>query len=197
MTTGDPVFRSAIAEAAPAGFDSPELELRDLSGLGVTLVQGDVGEVLKTRWPDLPDQPGAMTDVGGALLGRLTSREFYLFARLPSAALPSVTELNESFARAGRSAHATDHRHGKAVLKLSGSAASETLSKICGLDFDDKAFSNMQIRQTSAAKIKTLIARCDEHGTRVYFLHVNRPFGQYFWDTVSDAALEFRKENTP
>ena len=83
------------------------------------------------------------------------------------------------------------------MLKLSGSAASETLSKICGLDFDDEAFSNMQIRQTSAAKVKTLIARCDEHGTRVYFLHVNRPFGQYFWDTVSDAALEFRKENTP
>jgi len=54
----------------------------------------------------------------------------------------------------------------------------------------------MQIRQTSAAKIKTLIARCDEDGTRVYFLHVNRPFSQYFWDTVSDAALEFRKENT-
>ena len=126
MTMGDPVFRSAIAEAAPAGFDSPALELSDLSGLGAgaILMQGDVGEILKTRWPNIPDQAGAMTDVGGggggggALLGRLTSREFYLFARLPSAALPSVTELNEHFSRAGRSAHATDHRHNSAERHL-------------------------------------------------------------------------------
>ncbi len=197
MTTGKPVFRSALAEAAPASFDSSAIQLSDLSGMGAIVVQGDVGEVLQTRWPDVPDKPGDMIDVDGALLGRLTSREFYLFARLPSAALPSVTELNERFARAGRSAHATDHRHGKAVLQLSGSAASQTLSKICGLDFDDKAFANMQIRQSSAAKVKALIARCDADGTRVYFLHVSRPCSQYFWDTVSDAAWEFRKENTP
>ena len=45
--------------------------------------------------------------------------------------------------------------------------------------------------QTSAAKIKTLIARYDEGGTPTYYLHVDRALGQYFWEVVWDAGEEF------
>jgi sarcosine oxidase gamma subunit len=65
------------------------------------------------------------------------------------------------------------------------------LGKICGLDFHDTIFPNLRVAQTSAAKIKTLIARYDTAERPTYFLHVNRPLGQYFWETVWDAGQEF------
>ena len=105
--------------------------------------------------------------------------------------MPSAADLDEAFKQAGRFAHATDFTHGKAVLKLAGSAAAEALSKICGLDFYETAFGNMQVKQTSAAKITTLIARCDEGDIPAYFLHVERALGQYFFETLWDAGQEF------
>ena len=83
----------------------------------------------------------------------------------------------------------TDLTHGRAVLKLSGPAAAAILNAICGLDFHDTAFPNLHVQQTSAAKVKTLIARADENGAPAYYLHVPRPFGQYFWDTLRDAMM--------
>jgi heterotetrameric sarcosine oxidase gamma subunit len=74
---------------------------------------------------------------------------------------------------------------------LAGPVASEALGKICGLNFANDAFPSDQVRQTSAAKIKTLIVRADENQTPVYFLHVERPLGQYFWETLIDAGQEF------
>ena len=136
-------------------------------------------------------------DMGSTLLCRLTARDLYLTARSPSVRLPSIEELNASFERTRCSARATDYRHGTAVVSLSGSAAPHVLSKVCGLDFAEAAFPDLQVRQTSAAKIETLIVRCDEDALRVYLLHVHRPFGQYMWHTLGDAALEFlEKEQT-
>ncbi len=110
---------------------------------------------------------------------------------------PSIQEQNASFQPTRCSARATDYRHGTAVVSLRGSAAPHVLSKVCGLDFAEPAFPDLQVRQTSAAKIETLIVRCDEDAVRVYLLHVHRPFGQYMWDTVGDAAVEFlEKEQT-
>jgi sarcosine oxidase gamma subunit len=74
---------------------------------------------------------------------------------------------------------------------LIGVTAAEVLSKICGLNFHETAFPTMQVKQSSAAKIKTLIARCDEAGTPSYFLHVDRSLGQYFFEVLRDAGQEF------
>ena len=201
MTAGAPVFRTAIPAAAVAPVESPRVTLRDLSGVGVILIQGDVGTALATRWPALPHAPGQVSEVGDALLCRLTPSELYLLSTSPSAPLPPADELNAELSDAGCFAHATDYRHGSAVLRLSGSDAVGTMRKICGLDFSDSAFPNLAVRQTSAAKIKTLIVRSDERegegGGHRYYLVVNRPFGEYMWHTVRDAALEFlEKEQT-
>ena len=132
-----------------------------------------------------------MVDVGAGFLACLTPTEFYLFGKSTAAKLPSDRELEESYTQAKSFAHTTDDTHSRAILKLKGANAAEALSKICGLDFSDAAFPNLKVKQTSAAKIKTLIARCDEDGELTYHLHVNRPFGQYFLETVWDAGQEF------
>jgi heterotetrameric sarcosine oxidase gamma subunit len=105
--------------------------------------------------------------------------------------LLAATALNDIFAKAQQFAHAIDYTHGKAVVRLSGMAAPDLLSKTCGLDFHDTVFPNLRAAQTSAAKIKTLIVRYDQEATPTYFLHVNRPLGQYFWEVVWDVGQEF------
>lgn len=191
MSQYKPIFRSPITSiSSPASLTS-NLTLTDLTGVPVVQVQGEADDILKQHFAQIPARPGDLAEVDNGLLARLTPTEFYLFGLSPSAKLPPAAALDESFAQAQRFAHATDYTHGQAVLLLAGAAAPNLLSKICGLDFYDTVFPTLHVAQTSAAKIKTLIARCDENGRPAYFLHVSRPLGQYFWQVVWDAGQEF------
>jgi heterotetrameric sarcosine oxidase gamma subunit len=196
MTEYNPTFRNPITMPRPTTTSTfanvtPALGVSDLTGAQVTLIQGDAGDILARYFPAIPARAGDLAVVGQGLLARLTPSEFYLFGKSPATRLLSAAQLDDSFKQAGHFAHATDFTHGKAVLKLAGPAAAEALSKICGLDFHDTVFPNMRVRQTSAAKIKTLIARCDDEELPAYFLHVDRALGQYFFETIWDAGQEF------
>ncbi|RME40382.1 MAG: hypothetical protein D6796_17275 [Caldilineae bacterium] len=170
MTQFAPVFRTPIeAETAPG-----DETLFDLSGAPIRLLQQPVDSLPGV---DIPPHPGDVTIAGDALLCRLTPAELYLFGKTPAAELPPLPP----------ALRPTDLTHGRAVLKLRRPDAAAILSTLCGLDFHDSAFPNLQVRQTSAAKVKTLIARADEDGVPTYYLHVSRSFGQYFWDTLRDA----------
>lgn len=197
MSDYNPIFRSPITISnllSPALTSQPlnsNLILSDLTGVEVTLIQGEAGDLLSKQFGHVPTKPGDLIDVGDGLLARLTSTEFYLFALAPTADLPTAAALDDAFTQSNCFAHATDLTHGKVVLRLVGPQARELLSKICGLDFHETVYHNSHIAQTSAAKIKTLIARYDEGETPAYILHVDRPLGQYFWEVVWDAGQEF------
>lgn len=194
MPDFQPIFRSPInpANLQPQSSPAPaSLTLADLTGAPVVLVQGQAEAVLQKQFGRVPAKPGELSDVGDGLLARLTAREFYLFGRAPDANLPSAADLDEQLAPVQPLAYATDLTHGLAVLRLQGAQAAELLGKICGLDFHETVFPDGRVAQTSAAKIKTLIARCDEGNMPTYFLHVDRPLGQYFWEVVCDAGQEF------
>ncbi len=189
MTEYNPIYRSPVA--MPAVSTETGLRANDLTGIQITRTAGDATEALKNQFSQAPDNIGDIVDFGDGYLAKLTPTEFYLFGKSVEADLPSATELEASYASAGANAHTTDATHGQAALKLTGADAAETLQKICGLDFDDSVFPNMKVKQTSAAKIKTLIARIDEDGEPTYHLHVTRPLGQYFWSILWDAGQEF------
>lgn len=191
MSTYNPIFRSPITTSLAPTLPPAELTLADLTGAPVIHIQGEARDLLQTYFAQIPAKPGELVDVDGGLLARLTPAEFYLFGLSASASLPTAADLDNAFAQARRFAHATDYTHGKAVLRLSGAAAPDLLSKMCGLDFYDTVFPSGRVAQTSAAKIKTLIARYDRGQTPVYYLHVNRPLGQYFWEVAWDAGREF------
>ncbi len=178
MTEYTPIFRSPIVMPEPATTAS-DLSVVDLTGIPITDVQGAVDTFMDNG----PATPGDLMAIDDGLAARLTPRELYLFGLFPNATIPSQSDHDDIYL--------TDFTHLRAALKLSGPAASEMLTKISGLDFHDSVFPNMQVKQSSAAKIKTLIARCDEADVPVYHLHLNRPLGQYFWDIVWDAGQEF------
>ena len=187
MNTYQPTFQSPIQTETVSG---DGLLMTDLTGVPVILIQGDVSAGLPDGLPG-PDLPGQLLIRDKVLLARLTRSEILLFGTEPEADIPNVAALEHHFKTAGSFSHATELTHGQAVIKLSGPAAAEALSKICGLNFADNAFPSGQVKQSSAAKIKTLIARLDDGDTPTYYLHVSRPFGQYFWDTLWAAAEEF------
>ena len=198
MTDYTPIFRSPITSilhpASPISHLPSQISnliLSDLTGVPILLIQGEVDDILKQHFAQIPARPGDLVEVSGGLLARLTATQFHLFGVSPAVNLPSAATLDNSFAQNQRFAHATDITHGQVVLRLAGLAASEVLSKICGLDFHQTVFPSQHVAQTSAAKIKTLIARYDTGETPTYFLHVNRPLGQYFWETMWDAGQEF------
>jgi len=194
MTDYSPIFRSPILvpdQSSPEESQITGLTLADLSGVSITLIQGEAKEALQKQFGRLPEQPGQAVPLGEGLLACLTPTEFYLFGTSLPANLPAAVNLDEDLAQASPSAHATDLTHGKAVLRLMGHSAAELLSKICGLACYDAKFPNLHVAQTSAAKIKTLIARYDAGDMPVYYLHVDRPLGQYFWEVVWDAGQEF------
>ncbi|NJN93065.1 MAG: hypothetical protein HC875_02720 [Anaerolineales bacterium] len=191
MSTYDPIFRSPIIVASAQTAQPGELSLDDLTGVPVIHIQGEAGDLLQGHFAQIPAKPGEVVEVDGGLLARLTPAELYLFGLSVGVSLPTAADLDHTFAQAQRFAHATDYTHGKAVLRLAGAAAPDLLSKICGLDFYDAVFPSGRVAQTSAAKIKTLIAHFDQDQTPTYYLHVNRPLGQYFWEVTQDAGREF------
>lgn len=189
MTTFQPIFRSPITSSQEED-QSKNLKLIDLTGVPIIRIQGPAAEPLQALFPAVPAKPGEVVDLGQGLLACLRLQEFYLFGKTVEATLPAA-ELDRYFASSGQHLHATDYTHGQAVIRLSGPAAPQLLSKICGLDFREQAFPNRQAKQTSVAKIKALIVRDDEGDTPAYYLHVTRPMGQYFWETLLDAGQEF------
>jgi heterotetrameric sarcosine oxidase gamma subunit len=191
MNDYNPIFRSPIAPVSASVAASSQLSVADLTGVPVILIQGEVGSLLKQHFTQIPTRPGDLVEIHGGVLARLTPTELYLFGLAPDAQIPSVAAIEDSLAKGHHFAHATDYTHGKAVIRLAGAAAPELLSKICGLDFYSTVFPNLRVAQTSAAKIKTLIARYDQGEIPTYFLHINRPLGQYFWEVVWEGGQEF------
>lgn len=185
MTTYNPVFCSPIAKPQ-SPHPASNLQLSDLTGVQVTLIQGEVGDVLP--FAVVPAKPGEVVETAGGLLARLTPANLYWFGLSPGSKLPGAAELDDAFARNEYFAHATDLTHGKAIFKLTGVSGKELLSKICGLDFEERRFPNLHAAQTSAAKIKTLIVRADQGNVLTYYLHVERSLGQYFGEVIWDAG---------
>ena len=77
---------------------------------------------------------------------------------------------------------------GRSEIILMGPAAAELLARLCGLDFSDAAFPNLQARQTSVAKTGQLILRHDRLGQAAYGLIGERSLAAYLWETTVQAG---------
>jgi heterotetrameric sarcosine oxidase gamma subunit len=87
-----------------------------------------------------------------------------------------------------------DLTHGRALLRLTGSAADQTLSKVCAVDLADAVTPDGGAFRSSVAKLATDVVRDDLEGVRSYLLHCERSFGQYLFDSLLDAGREFGVE---
>lgn len=87
-----------------------------------------------------------------------------------------------------------DLTHGRALLRLTGPAADQTLSKVCAIDLADAVTPDGAAFRSSVAKLATDVVRDDVGGVRSYLLHCERSSGQYLFDALLDAGREFGVE---
>jgi heterotetrameric sarcosine oxidase gamma subunit len=92
--------------------------------------------------------------------------------------------------------HATwvDLTHGRALMRLHGSAAARVLAKVCGIDLSGDATPDGAAFRTAVAALATDVIRDDRDGTRSYLLHCERSSGQYLFDALLRAGAEFAIE---
>jgi sarcosine oxidase, subunit alpha len=84
-----------------------------------------------------------------------------------------------------------DLTHGRALVRLTGTQASDLLAKVCGVDLSDDFTPDGAAFRTSVAKLVTDVVRADEAGAPSYLLHCERSSGQYLFDALLDAGGEF------
>lgn len=76
-------------------------------------------------------------------------------------------------------------------LVLTGSNASNLLAKLCAVDLRDKAFPNLQVAQTSIARISSIIIKSNLSNYCCFYILVDQAYHQYIWDCITDAMQEF------
>lgn len=101
----------------------------------------------------------------------------------------------DALAAPGECVSWVDQTHGRALVRLSGSAGPRVLAKLCGIDLGEDITPDGAAFRTSLAALATDVIRDDLPGpTRSYLLHCERSSGQYLFDAVLRAGAEFGLE---
>ncbi len=183
-------FPEAGPDAAARG-----VAIADESANGKLQVQGEDAEGLVGAAFAAPalavGKSATVETLGPGRVCRLR-RDLYFIGTAPAEAAPALERLHrEQGASENAETAVTDLTHGCSELRLVGPAAPELLSKVCGLDFDQRRFPDGDARQSSVAKTRQLIVRGDVGGLPSYSLIGGRSLGAYLWDTLMQAGAEF------
>ncbi|MCP3974544.1 MAG: hypothetical protein GY720_08640 [bacterium] len=86
---------------------------------------------------------------------------------------------------------AIDVTHARALLRVTGTDAANTLEKICALDFDNRFTPSGAAARTSVAAIAAEVIRLDRDGSPSYLICCSRSYGDYLHGAITDAATQF------
>ncbi len=135
----------------------------------------------------------AVHDVHGTLVIGSGVGEWLLLAG-PRTAKVVTSRLDAS----GDWVSVVDVTHGRALMRLTGEGAWQTLAKLCGVDLADEVTTNGAAFRSTVAKVATDVVRDDGGGAgspeRSYLVQCERSSGQYLFDTILDAGREFAIE---
>jgi len=84
-----------------------------------------------------------------------------------------------------------DWTYGRAQFRLTGTAATRTLEKVCSLDWSDAMMPDGAVTSGSVAMVTCDLIRSDVDSTPSYLILCDRSFGQYLFDALIDAGDEF------
>ena len=84
-----------------------------------------------------------------------------------------------------------DITHGRALMRLTGQDGSGLLAKLCPIDLSDPMCPDGAVFRASIASLVTDVIRADVDGVRSYLLHCERSSGQFLFDAILEAGVEF------
>lgn len=189
------VFRdlgdTAVADTFPGRNGlATRLALIDLSPLPRLGRKGH-GALEALRDADLPVPPinnMARRHLDGALIARLADTEALI---LPDTELIGDTLGRVEAAPENSSCYPAPRRDSHAWFVLCGTKAVACLQKLCGVDLCPQEFADLQIAQTSVARIATILIREDHADIPAFHLLADSASALYFWDVLCDAMDEF------
>lgn len=181
-------FGAAASEARAA---RERVVLADETPNGKLLAEGGSLEpILQTGLGvgSLSINNGAQFDRG--LVYRLRNDLFFI-STVPNSVSEVAERIEAVRDRAQLFVTITDVTHGNAELRVIGPSSRALLSKLCGLDFDPRAFPNHSAKQSSLAKTVQLIVRRDIGTLPAFSIIGARSLGAYIWETILRAGQEF------
>ena len=90
---------------------------------------------------------------------------------------------------AGKTVVCADHSHAWSILRLSGSAAENCLSRLCPVDLHPDVFGNNKLIQTNMTGIYILCTRTADTGDS-FELYMSHSYSRSFYEILRD-AVEF------
>jgi heterotetrameric sarcosine oxidase gamma subunit len=84
-----------------------------------------------------------------------------------------------------------DLTHGRGLMRLTGPRAVDVLAAVCGIDLSEANTPDGVAFRSPVAALATDVIRDDVAGVRSYLLHCERSSGQYLFDALLTAGLDF------
>lgn len=178
---------SATDEQAAA---SNGVGIADLSDRAKIVVEGDgSASLIKSvlGGSDLAVNQAASGRDSGLYIASLRRDRFYISGGTGSEG-KLLDSLNAAAAKAGGLITVTDETDARAELLLIGPNAAACLSRTCALDLHESTFPNLTAKQSSVAKIRNLVLRCDGANVPAYIVSGGRSNAIYMWKTLMDAG---------
>ncbi|MGH3657784.1 MAG: sarcosine oxidase subunit gamma [Micromonosporaceae bacterium] len=86
---------------------------------------------------------------------------------------------------------AVDLTHGRALFRITGPHAADTLATVCPIDLSDQVTGDTASFRSAVAEVATEVVRRDTRRGRSYLLHCERSSGRYLFDALLEAGAEY------
>ena len=173
------------------------LGLADLSVLPRTGFKGaGTADWLAAQGVAVPENSNcAARQDGGALAARLAPGELLILDD-ESGEGALVAKLNGAWSAETRPPETprgfpVPRQDSHAWFMVTGEKAAAMFAKICAVDLRPQVFADLQIAQTSVARLSAVIIRNDRGGTPAFHLLFDSASATYLWDVLIDAMEEF------
>ena len=78
-----------------------------------------------------------------------------------------------------------------ACFLVCGCCTPQLLAKLCAIDLRTKSFKNLDVVQTSIARVNAIVIRNDLENSLAYLVLIESSYSEYFWDCLIDGINEF------
>ena len=167
--------------------------LVDISARGKLMLKGtEAGTIVFAFLGEAPTKPGDVIYIKSnhIVVAELTPDEFLILTP-PGTEEEIANTLKAESASQDSFVSIIDQTSGLVGLSISGPRSTSVMKKLCAISFNSKDFPDLCVAQSSFANVRTTIIRYDRDVTPTFELFADRSYGDYLWDTIQDAGMEF------
>jgi len=187
---------TTIGDTATQVAAARHMSLCDISGLSRLGFKGPgTSEWITEQGLTVPvDCNRALRQSNGTLLARLAPNEVLILGDFDQQSMALGGLINAWHGvddpAAEQRGFIVPRQDSHAWFRLTGLKTAETLAKLCGVDLRAKTFDNLQVAQTSVARLNAIVIRDDVADVHAFHLLADSASAEYWWDCLLDAGAE-------